>query len=335
MDAPDLTLDAVSEECRTDRWSLAFYGCLSISVLLTWCWREEWPSDGASWYPLGVFALNALAITCGVEFLRRLLLTMVAALTLWRRKRAKGTSSHIRALLRHSWRDLFFLLPPGVASVYQSLSLPDSLDLVLYFGLLPAFAIVFPRLIESRLESNRRRLLVGRDVIGDGLACNLFFNFLRPTADKLSDNSFAIIGERDELPLSEEEKVIYVLVPTEQRDANAHRELNALGNPIGRIEQRRDHAGQQQRPFVLSYFRHPLHHDTRLIATHAAALSTLNDMRAHDGVAYTAAWAEREAGRLVRRLHQLCSEDHHNHNAHTRIKVCCYTGNGNSLREAL
>lgn len=336
MDSPELTLDAVSEECRTDRWSLAFYGCLAVGVLLWWCKREGWPSDGASWYPLGVFALNALAITCTVEFLRRFVLTLGAAVALCRRKqRVEGTSSHVDALLQHSWRSLFFLVPLGIVCVFQSLSLPDSLDLVIYYGVLPGVAILCPHLIESRLESTRRRLLVGRDVVGDGLACNLFFNFLRPTADKVADDSFAPADELDASPFTDDEKIIYVLVPTEQRDANAHREAHALGNPIGRIEQRRDHAGQQQRPFVLSYFRHPLRDGVRLIATHAAALSTLNDMRAHNEAAYTSAWAEREAGRLARRLQQLCDEDRDRHNGRTRIKVCCYSGIGDSLRQAL
>ena len=336
MNSPELALDAVSEECRTDRWNLAFYGCLAVSVFLGWCGHNGWPTDGASWYPLGVFALNALAITCGVEFLRRLVLTLGAAVVLYRYQPAAPAGTYIRALLQHSWRDLFFVIPPVVASVYRSLSLPDSLDLIFYFGVLPGIAILFPRLIESRLESTRQRLLVGRDVVGDGLACNFFFNFLRPTADKLDDKSYALTGERHEVPLDDEEKVIYVLVPTEQRDANAHREANALGNPIGCVEQFRDHAGQQQRPFVLSYFRHPLRDRyVRLIATHAAALSTLNDMRAHNDAAYTTAWAEREAGRLARRLQQLCTEDHDGHNARTRIKVCCYSGYGNSLREVL
>lgn len=334
MDSPELTLDAVSEECRTDRWSLVFYGSLALGVLLGWCKREGWPSDGASWYPLGVFALNALAITCTVEFLRRFVLVLGAVVALWRRRqRVEGTSSHVGALLQHSWRSIFFLVPLGIVCVFQSLSLPDNLDLVIYYGVLPGVAIVCPRLIESRLESTRRRLLVGRDVIGDGLACNLFFNFLRPTADKLDDMSFAPADELDNF--TEEEKIIYVLVPTEQRDANAHREANALSSPIGHIEQRRDHAGQQQRPFVLSYFRHPLRDGVRLIATHAAALSTLNDMRAHDDIAYTPAWAEREAGRLARRLQQLCAEDRDGHNGRTRIKVCCYSGIGDSLRQAL
>lgn len=342
-------VDELSRRLPTEWVTVGFHCVVVFVVFLTWVVTTGWDrfvSDAwVGWKdsPLAMRLLPALAATIIVESLRRLFV-FVSAICLGR------CSVPCMLLFRKTVGISIFLLVL-LALFYQVVSLPgDPIDTVIFYGLLPLVLIIWHHLSESPFEEMRRQRLATRSALGEGMAWNLYANFLRPMADKIDAGEYQV---HNNAPLLQDsEKIIYVLIPILHREPDQHIRPEELGPPIGRITIEKDHAGQASRPYVLSSFARPNAIHQRLIVTYAASLETLSAMQALFGVPasneermrrqqiigsdqFKEQDAQREARRMAARLKILCDYDADTKNGRARIKVCDFSGHRGSLRPAL